>query len=610
LLTEMVGSPTPMRIPLVMQRQLPSSDLAYPIAPQEWHFRQSVDYSISLNRAILDYASRMRENLLYNIYAMGRRSIERGSTDTWTPNPKRYAEVAAKMTSAVQAGGAVSTQLTDEERRKAESAAWAELRKPDLRDPRAYIIPANQRDFPTATKFINALRETGITIHRATRDFTVSGKTYPTGSFVVWTAQSFRPHVIDMFEPQVHPDVFPYPGAPPTPPYDNAGWTLALQMGVEFDRILDAFAPTAGFERVTDWNLPMPAGRLTEVQGARGFLLSRDENNSYIAVNRLLKTGEDLRVVNSGAVYVRNRGPLRRTLDSLAAELGVTFEGTKTQLPASAPLLRQARVGLWDQYGGSMDAGWARWILEQFEFPFTRVFAPELDAGNLNAKYDVLVFVSGGIPSPSARRGGGGGGGGALAPIPDLPAEYQAHFGRVTPDQTLPRIREFLENGGTVVTIGESAPALATFLGLPIENHLTENGAPLPRTKFYVPGSVLSARVDTTQPLAAGMQTHTNFFFDDSPLFRLGSGAALAGVRAVAWFDSEAPLRSGWAWGQRYMGNGIVALEAKVGKGKAILFAPEILKRAQPHGTFKLLFNAIYDAGTAMPVAAPARRGL
>src|SRR5687768_7951567 len=268
LLTEMIGNPTPMRIPLRMERQLPSADLAYPIEPQAWHLRQSVDYSISLNRAVLDYAARNRENVLYNMYAMGKRSIERGSTDSWTPNPKRYAAVAARMRAVGQQAGAGGGGAGSADAQRAEAAAFAELRKPEDRDPRAYVIPASQRDFPTATKFVNALRETGITVHRATQYFSAAGRRYPAGSFVVWTAQAFRPHVIDMFEPQVHPDVFPYPGAPPTPPYDNAGWTLALQMGVEFDRILDAFPrPSSGFEPVTEWNLPMPPGRVVGESG-------------------------------------------------------------------------------------------------------------------------------------------------------------------------------------------------------------------------------------------------------------------------------------------------------------------------------------------------------
>ncbi|MEK7402214.1 MAG: M14 family metallopeptidase [Gemmatimonadota bacterium] len=578
LLTEMIGSPTPMRVPLVMQRQLPGADLAFPIAPQAWHFRQSIEYSTSLNRAVLDYASRMRENVLFNIYAMGKQSIERGNTDTWTTNPKRLAEAAARapQQGAGFGGGAQGAA--------AEARVWSELRKPELRDPRAYIIPAHQADFPTATKFINALRETGITVNRATKDFTVQGKSYPSGSFVVFTAQPFRPHVIDMFEPQVHPDVFPIPGGPPTPPYDNAGWTLAFQMGVEFDRILEPF--TGPFVKVTEWNLPMPVAA-APAPGAAGYVVSRAVNNSYIAVNRLLKAGAAVRELPDGRFHVPGAANARELLATRVAPLGVSLEPLSAD-PGNGLPLGNARIGLWDQYGGSMESGWTRWILEQFEFPFERVFAPTLDAGNLRSKYDVLVFVNGGIPGANARRRPAD-----TASIPDLPAEYRDQFGRVTTERTLPRIQEFIEQGGTVVAIGTSAMNLATYLKLPVGDHLVENGEHLPRTKLFVPGSVLSARVDTALAMARGMQPRTDFFFDDSPVFSIAPDAV--GVTRLAWFDTEAPLRSGWAWGQKHLMNGVAAVQVNVGRGSVILFGPEILQRAQPHATFKLLFNALYS---------------
>ncbi|MCI0718968.1 MAG: M14 family metallopeptidase [Acidobacteria bacterium] len=596
LLTETVGSPTPMRIPLVMQRQLPSGDLAYPIAPQEWRFRQSVEYMISLNLAVLDYASRMKENLLFNIYRMGKNSIDRGSRDNWTPNPKRYAEVAAKMTSESGSRGGSGSGLNAER----EMAFWSELRKSELRDPRGFIIPSDQQDFPTATKFINALLETGITVHRATQDFEVLGKKYPAGSYVVFTAQAFRPHVMDMFEPQVHPDVFPYPGSPPTPPYDHAGWTLAFQMGVQFDRILEGF--TGPFEKLRTWNVTPPAGKIRVVDGASGFLTSRRVNNAFIAVNRLLKSSEGVYLLQSplmasgqtypaGTFYVAANSSTRSALNKIATELGVSFDVTTVKLPADALKLRPLRVGLWDQYGGSMDSGWARWILEQFEFPFERVFAPELDAGNANSKFDVLIFVDGGIPGSG---GGGRRGSGETPPLSSIPAEYRNHIGRVTVEKTLPQIKQFIENGGTVITIGESSTSLATYLRLPLENHLMEDSRPLPRTKYYVPGSVLTAQVDTSHPIAQGMAERTDLFFENSPVFKLSPGAASVGLKSIAWFDTRAPLRSGWAWGQQYLENGVIAIEARIGKGKVLLFGPQILKRAQPHGTFKFLFNGIY----------------
>jgi hypothetical protein len=592
MLTEMIGSPTPMRIPFVAQRQIPGGDIALPVAPGEWHFRQSVDYSISLDRAVLDYASRMRENLLYNIYAMGKASIERGSRDNWTANPRRIAEV----TSAPPAGGRSAS---------ADSAIWAALHRPENRDPRAFILPSDQPDFATAAKFATALLETGITIQRATSSFMAAGKRYPANSLVVFAAQAFRPHIMDMFEPQAHPDVFPYPGSPPTPPYDIAGWTLAFQMGVTFDRVFESFS--GPFETLPYGRLAPLPGRVTTTGGSGGFLLSRRTNNAVIAVNRLLAAGKTVSVLRTplttggttwpaGTVYIPASGGTRQALEGSAAELGVSFEGTKAAPAASLARLRAPRVGLWDTYGGSMPSGWTRWILEQFEFPFERVFAPALDGGNLNAKFDVLVFVTGAIPGVVNAARGGGGGGALDTPPADLPAEYRGQFGRMTLDKTLPGIREFLENGGTVIAIGSSATNLAAYLKLPVENHLAEAGTPLPRTKFYVPGSVLSARVDLANPLSSGMEEHTDVFFDDSPVFKLGAEAAAAGVRSLAWYDSKQPLRSGWAWGQSYLENGVAALEARVGKGRALLYGPEILQRAQPHGTFKWLFNGIYSS--------------
>ncbi len=594
MLTEMIGNPTPIRVPFVAQRQVPGADLAFPVPPQEWHFRQSIDYSITLNRAVIDYASRMRENLLLNIYTMGRHSIERGRADTWTPNYRRIQAVGADLASPTAARGATTTPEQDQ-------AAWAALHKPELRDPRGFIIPSTQGDFLTAVKFINTLRRVGIRVERATADFTVNGKTYRKGSFVVKTDQAFRPHVIDMFEPQAHPDVFPYPGSAPTPPYDIAGWTLAYQMGIEFDRVLDGFE--GPFEPVTDWNVAPPKGALGGAKGARGYVFSTRPNDSFIALNRLLKAGEEVYrsatpltagVTNfpAGSFYVKAGRATPTVVRKIADELGVSFEGTKTAPPVGAARMKTLRIGLWDQYGGSMPSGWTRFILEQFEFPFERVYPPQLDAGNLNAKYDVLIFVTGAIPGQGAGRRGGGPPGEALDPS-TLPPEYRDQYGAMTVAKTLPAIRAFIENGGTAVAIGSSATNLVAFLGLKIESQLAENGQPLPSTRFFIPGSVLRTRVAVSDPLGFGLTDDVDVFFDESPAFKLMPDAAAAGVRKVAWYDSKAPLRSGWAWGQEVLDQGAAAVSAKFGKGNVLLFGPEILQRSQPHGTFKFLFNGI-----------------
>jgi hypothetical protein len=334
--------------------------------------------------------------------------------------------------------------------------------------------------------------------------------------------------------------------------------------------------------------------------------MSPAQNDTFTAVNRLLAAGEMVARGADGLFHVAVRPSTRPLIDRVAADRGVNFLDPARTRASGGAALSVPRVGLWDRYGGSMESGWTRWILEQFEFPFSRVFAPELDAGNLRAKYDTLIFVDGAIPAgvgPGGRGGAGGGGGrgapaggrgGAAAPSPLIPAEFQAHIGAMTAERTLPAIRAFLEDGGTVIAIGSSAENLAEYLKLPVANHLIENGQPLPRTKYYVPGSVLRARVETSSPIAAGMEADTDVFFDNSPVWRLLPGAEAAGVRRLAWFESATPLRSGWAYGQAALEDGVIALDARVGQGRALLFGPEILQRAQPHATFKFLFNGIY----------------
>jgi hypothetical protein len=628
ILTETIGNPTPMTIPYNPRQVLPRGDLPNPIEPQVWHFRQSIDYAITADRAILDLAARNRETFLFNIYRMGKNSIERGSRDSWTITPKRVAlanEVYEQHQPAGR-GGARGPGGPGDLGGAGRPAARAPgdttlpfdpyatvLHAPDARDARAYVIPSDQPDFLTAIKFVDALREVNVTVDRATAPFTAGGKTYSAGSFVVFTAQAFRPHVLDMFEPQDHPDDFAYPGAPPTPPYDNAGWTLAFQMGVRFDRILEGF--TGPFEQVADWNVKPPVGTVTTMTRPAGYFTSHQVNDAFQAVNTLLGSGEAVywlttpvtaggKQYPAGTFYVPARAATKAKLDAIAGKIGVSFDATATKPSASALKLKRPRIGLMDVYGGSMTSGWTRWIFEQFGFPYEVTFPPRIDQGNLNAKYDVMVFPNGVLPDPN-RPARFGRGEDYPASANDsieasLPPEYRNERGRVTPERTLAAIKQFVENGGTVIAIGGSAPTLASYLGLPIGDHLVENGEPLPRTKFFIPGSLLRASVDSTEPLAAGMPSQLDVFFDNSPVFSLAADARARGMKRIAWYSGKAPLRSGWAWGQQYLDGGSAAVQATVGKGRVFLFGPEILERGQPHGTFKLFFNAIYY-GAAVP---------
>jgi len=398
-----------------------------------------------------------------------------------------------------------------------------------------------------------------------------------------------------MFEPQDHPNDIPYPGGPPTPPYDNAGWTLAYQMGVQFDRILDPFggpfAPVVGFAKP-------PASHV--VSSAAGYALSHSVNDAFAAVNRLLARGEDLytlstpvtingRSYGEGTFYIPAKSTTIPIITQLAAEKGIVFEPLASAIASeSLRRIQPARIALWDQYGGAITSGWARFILEQFEFPYQVVYPPSLDAGNLISKFDVLILPDG----VSFGRPGTRGAAPRINPE-DVPAEYRDRVGTMTVAKTIPQILEFLNAGGTVLAIG-SATDLAIHLQLPITNALVDStGRALPRSRFYVPGSILSMRVDTTAALAQGVRSVTDFYYDNAPAFRLLPGAQARGIKRIAWIDGPTPLRSGWAWGQKYLSGVTEILQAPVGKGMLVLYGPDPYFRSQPHGTFKLLFNGL-----------------
>ena len=393
------------------------------------------------------------------------------------------------------------------------------LHDPKLRDPRGFIIPSDQPDFLTATKMVNILMKAGVVVHRATASFTVQDKPYPAGSFVVKSAQAFRAHVIDMFEPQDHPDDIPYPGGAPRPPYDVTGYNIAYSMGIRFDRVLDAF--DGPFEKLPDVVTP-PAGKVAQAPSGGGYVLSHQINDSFVAVNRLLKANEDVYWVKSafsangrtypaGTMYVAHKASTLPILQRVAADKGLTFDPVASRLVGDVMKLKPVRIGLWDQYGGSMPSGWTRWVFEQYEFPFEVVYPKSLEAGNLNSRFDVLLFVDGGIPAAS-RAGTGGGDAEPVVRQPEaatIPEEFRDRLGSVTAAKTVPELKKFVEAGGTLLSIGSST-SIGFHLGLPIRNALVErvNGVerPLPNEKFYIPGSILAARVDTTHPLAYGLR--------------------------------------------------------------------------------------------------------
>jgi hypothetical protein len=546
ILTETYGSPNPAPLPFVEKYQIPSTDVPLPVeGGKMWHLRDSLEYEISANYAILDYASRYRERLLFDFYRAGRNSVERGSKDSWSRYPSRITKYGADA-----------------------------LKKPELRDARYYVISADQPDFATATKFIEKLMQCGIEVERTTK----TSDELPKGSFVIRCDQSFRPHILDMFEPQDHPNDFQYPGGPPIPPYDNAGYTLAYQMGVKFERVLDP-------KRIeTDKVTLNSLGLEPKITGnAKHVFLSAMQNDSFTVVNRAFKKHLEVGISLMGFEVGGSDSELNDILK------GIPNLSVSTAMPSDGfARARKPRIALWDQYGGSMESGWTRYMLEQFGYEFDVVYPPDLDNLDLRSKYDIIVF-----PNGSGVRGGAARNGGA-APVADnrqddmtIPFQYRMRLGSMTPE-TVKRIEAFVNDGGHIFCIGSAATSFAQQMKLPIKSALLdEKGVALPNTKFYIPGSILQLKLKDS-PLTRGMGSTVDVMYDNSPSFKV-SGVA----NAIGPYDSAKPLRSGWAWGQEALEGSAGVIDVPVGKGQVVLVGPEILFRGQNHGAYKLLMNAI-----------------
>ncbi len=587
ILTESFGRPAPTKITQTMRRRLPYGDYPDPVPTQMWHARQTIEYMQTANFAILDYAARYRRELLHGIWTMASRSIERGSRDHWTVTPKLMAAA--------------------EEREESETA----FSDPALRDPRVYVLPRNQRDWAAARRFARALDRCGVEVHRARAAFELSGKAMPAGSLVVLTAQAYRPHVMDMFEPQWHPD--DTQNGKPVPPYDAAGWTLAMQMGVEVERGFD------GLDDATMQKLErLGAVGLTErnlLPAATGqYWLDARDSHSTLAANRLLAAGRPVAQGDGGFVVDLDADSVA-VLAEVASVADMRIrEGKRGDASPPTPL-RRARVGLFDRFGGHMPTGWDQWVLEDYGFAVQRVFGERIHAGELARDYDVLMFHTG-LPGPrdlqrSMRRRNPPDLEklkDALPPFEDW-SDLEARSTALTSEAALPAIRAFVEGGGTLLAFGGECTKVIKHFDLPIkvgvhvpaneegESETEGDGERLAnREEFYCPGSLLAIEVDRSHALAAGCPKELAAMVRRSSTI-LEITDSDAPVTAVATYRAEDPLLSGWAIGAERLAGKAAVVEAKVGKGRIVLYGADVTYRGQPIGTFKFVFNAILGAG-------------
>ncbi len=492
-----------------------------------WTLRDIVDYDYIAAFGLLESAADLRGQILKSIYTAGKNQVEAG-----------------------RAG-----------------------------DPFAVVVPASQHDGPTAVKLLQTLALGGVEVHRAAKPFQADGKDYQAGDYVILMAQPFRAYAKDMLEAQDYPKIAPAPGMQPRPPYDAAGWSLGMQMGVETIFVKAPFE--ANLEKLG--TIAVPAGRVTG--SGPMYVIGHEANDSLVAVNRLLKGGAEIswlteqfeadgKAYAPGAIVVSGGADLPGLVAKVVGELGLEARSLPAAPAIPAMKIRAPRAGLYQPWGGNMDEGWTRWVLEQYEFPFRTLHPEDIRSGAGLKDLDVVVFPDMGLAQILAGQ-----------TAANVMPEYKGGI----EDAGLQALRAFVEAGGTIVTLGRSTQMAIDRFGAPFRDALQG----LNRETFFCPGSVLRVLVDNSVPIAYGMPAEADAYFSSSMVLD-AVPAFDAPPNAVAlMFPTDKILRSGWLQGERYIAGKVGAAEVRVGKGRLVLLPLRVQNRAQTHGTFKLLFNAL-----------------
>ncbi|MBI3658560.1 MAG: peptidase M14 [Acidobacteria bacterium] len=448
----------------------------------------------------------------------------------------------------------------------------------------AFVIPPDQKDPVAAAKMLNTLRFGLVEVHRAKAGFAVGVHSFPAGSYVIDTAQPFGAFAKTLMESQKYPDRRAYPGGPPEQPYDATAHTLPLLMGVNVATINQPF--TASLELVE--TIAPPAGQVLADAAAAGYVFSPETNQSFIAVQRLLGQGgrvyrlarsirwRDL-TLPAGAFYVPHSDLTEPVVRTLARDLSLAIYGLATPPKGPAYALRPVRLGIYKSFVPSMDEGWTRYVLEQLEIPYESLYNKDIRAGRLHTRFDAILIPD----SPPATIINGYG---ARQPhreeLGPVPPKFAAGIG----EEGLRQLQSFMEAGGHLVALNNASNLLIEKFNLPVQNVLKDQS----EQNFYCPGSILRVEVDTTHPIAYGMDKESIAWFEHSPAME----AAAASI--VVRYPGANPLLSGWLLGEKLLyGKGAV-VDVPVGKGRAILFGFRVQYRAQSYSTYKLLCNALY----------------
>jgi hypothetical protein len=397
-------------------------------------------------------------------------------------------------------------------------------------EPFAFIVPARQADPGATAQLLKTLAFGAVEIDIAKGSFSADGKQYGAGDYIIRLQQPFSGFAKTLLEKQNYPDLRQYPGGPPRRPYDVTAQTLPLLMGVNVQTVKDSFAARA--ERSQSFNpvLDQSSGDLTAT-----------DSDTYKALALAWKQGKKVfRDTTTGNFHY------------------ATAEGRRA--------VPQPRIGLYKSPSPIMDEGWTRWLFDTFDWSYSSLKNEEIRAGKLIDKYDAILF-----PDQTAASIAEGYFAGSM------PDAFTGGLG----SEGAKALREFAENGGTLIFLNKSTAYASQHLNLPAKNLLQS----VPSRDFYCPGSLLNVRLADGSPLGYGMPKEFAIWMEGSPAWESEFG--------VIKYAESGVLASGWLLGESFIAGKSAVLDIPMGKGRAILFGMRPQYRAQSYLTFKILFNAL-----------------
>lgn len=449
--------------------------------------------------------------------------------------------------------------------------------------PFAYVIPAEQIDLASTARLLNILRRGEVEIKQASADFEADGHHFTKGSYVIALAQPYGAFAKTLLEVQHYPNIPEYPGGPLQRPYDVTAQTLPLLLGVNAVEVTNRFEVAGALIE----KAAIPSGVVDDGNAKFGYVVDDTSNSALYALFSLLK--EDVHAYRltggkyvSGTIYFPAQPKLREHLVKAAVHWPIHFRAINDRVDSVLLEVKLPRVGLYQSWVASMDEGWTRWIFDQNNIPYTRLVDEEIRKGDLAKKFDVIV-----LPDNSARAitNGFAGRGEGNEDGPKIPAEFRGGLG----EKGVAALQEFAEAGGTIVALNRASNVYAT-KDSAVKNVLEG----VNNRDFYIPGSILEVKVDTSHPIGFGASSTLPIFFEQSPAFAVQGKA-----RSIAGYTSDHPLLSGWILGGKYLVGNSALAEEPVGKGRLILFGFRPQYRAQSEATYKLFFNALFYASTS-----------